>query len=64
MVRVTKTQRTADMPKFYLENGIPKALIIAVLPKDSEISYSVVVPLKTPKTRYQGFPLPGYRILR
>ncbi|MEO1010005.1 MAG: glycoside hydrolase family protein [Bacteroidota bacterium] len=42
---ITKTQRTADMPKFYMENGIPKALIIAVLPKDSEISFSVVIPL-------------------
>jgi len=43
---VTKTQRTADMPKVYLENGIPKALIIAVLPNDSEISFSLVIPLK------------------
>lgn len=42
----TKTARTADMPKFYMENGIPKALIIAILPKDSEISYSLVIPLK------------------
>lgn len=41
---VTKTQRTADMPKLYFENGIPKALIIAVLPKDSEDSFAVVIP--------------------
>lgn len=44
---VTKTTRTADMPKFYMEDGLPKALIIAILPKDSEISYSLVIPLKT-----------------
>lgn len=42
----TFCDRTADMPKFYMENGIPKALIIAVLPKDSEISFSLVIPLK------------------
>ena len=42
----TLCQRTADMPKFYMENGIPKALIIAVLPKDSEDSFAVVIPLK------------------
>lgn len=53
---VTKTQRTADMPKFYMETGIPKALTIAVLPKDSEISYSVVIPLKTPKPGTEAFP--------
>ena len=53
---ITKTQRTADMPKFYMENGLPKALIIAVLPKDSEISYSIVIPLKTPKPGTKAFP--------
>ncbi|ARV16562.1 hypothetical protein [Polaribacter sp. SA4-12] len=41
----TLCERTADMPKFYMENGIPKALIIAILPKDSEVSYSLVIPL-------------------
>ncbi|BAX78466.1 glycoside hydrolase family protein [Labilibaculum antarcticum] len=46
---VTKTERTADMPKFYMEDGVPKALIIAILPKDSEISYSLVIPLKKTK---------------
>lgn len=44
---VTKCQRTADMPKLYSENGIPKALIIAILPKDSEDSFSLVIPLNT-----------------
>ncbi|MGQ1788106.1 MULTISPECIES: family 43 glycosylhydrolase [unclassified Saccharicrinis] len=53
---VTKTARTADMPKFYMENGIPKALIIAILPKNSEISYSLVIPLKTPKPGTKAFP--------
>lgn len=42
---ITKTQRTADMPKFYFEDGVPKALIIAILPKGSEISYSLIIPL-------------------
>ncbi|WPR71120.1 glycoside hydrolase family protein [Flavobacterium sp. NG2] len=42
---ITKTERTADMPKLYMENGKPKALIIAILPKDSEISHSLVIPL-------------------
>lgn len=46
---VIKTTRTADMPKFYMENGVPKALIIAILPKGSEISYSLVIPLKVNK---------------
>ena len=46
---ITKTERTAYMPKFYMEDGLPKALIIAILPKDSEISYSLVIPLKTAK---------------
>ncbi|WP_010134582.1 family 43 glycosylhydrolase [Ochrovirga pacifica] len=53
---VTKTTRTADMPKFYMENGIPKALIIAVLPKGSGNSYSLVIPLKTPKPGTEAFP--------
>ncbi|WP_297089721.1 hypothetical protein [uncultured Draconibacterium sp.] len=44
---VTKTQRTADMPKLYYENGKPKALIIAALPKNSEDSFSLVIPLKS-----------------
>ncbi|UII75357.1 glycoside hydrolase family protein [Flagellimonas sp. HMM57] len=43
----TLCERTADMPKLYFEGGIPKALIIAVLPKDSEDSFSVVMPFKT-----------------
>ena len=41
--------RTADMPKLYFEKGAPKALIIAILPQNSEISYSLVIPLKQPK---------------
>ncbi|GIZ09654.1 hypothetical protein [Flavobacterium sp. UMI-01] len=53
---ITKTERTADMPKFYMENGLPKALIVAVLPKDTEISYSLVIPLKTPKPQTTAFP--------
>ncbi|WP_282136774.1 family 43 glycosylhydrolase [Seonamhaeicola maritimus] len=53
---VTKTTRTADMPKFYMENGIPKALIIAVLPENSEDSFSVVIPLKTPMPKTKAFP--------
>ncbi len=53
---VTQTQRTADMPKFYMENGIPKALIVAVLPAGSEVSYSVVIPLQTPPPGTQAFP--------
>ncbi len=52
----TQTARTADMPKFYMEDGIPKALIIAILPKDSEDSYSLVIPLKTPKPGTKAFP--------
>ncbi|WP_139956278.1 hypothetical protein [Flavicella sediminum] len=28
------------------KDGIPKALIIAILPKDSEVSFSLVIPLK------------------
>lgn len=43
---VTQTERTADMPKFYMENGVPKALIIAVLPEESGVSYSVIIQLK------------------
>ncbi|WP_282036422.1 family 43 glycosylhydrolase [Saccharicrinis aurantiacus] len=53
---VTKTERTADMPKFYMENGMPKALIIAILPKGSEVSYSLVIPLKTAKPKTEAFP--------
>ena len=41
----TICERTADMPKLYFEKGILKALIIAVLPKDSEDSFSLVIPL-------------------
>ena len=52
---VTKTERTADMPKLYMEDGVPKALIIAVLPKDSEISYSMVIPLNYPKSTTSAF---------
>ncbi|MBK1878950.1 family 43 glycosylhydrolase [Pelagicoccus mobilis] len=52
----TKTHRTADMPKFYMENGLPKALIIAVLPKGEEDSFAVIVPLKTPKPKTKTFP--------
>lgn len=43
---VTKTQRTADMPKLFIENGVPKALIIAVLPENSEESFSLVIPFE------------------
>ncbi|MDO6809672.1 glycoside hydrolase family protein [Zobellia galactanivorans] len=46
---VTKALRSADMPKFYMEDGVPKALIIAILPRDSEISFSLVIPLKSYK---------------
>lgn len=42
----TMCERTADMPKLYYENGIPKALIIAVLPKGSEVSFALVIPFK------------------
>jgi len=56
---VTKTGRTADMPKLYFENGIPKALIIAVLPQNSEISFSLVIPLDYPKNATKAF---SYRI--
>ncbi|WP_297089700.1 hypothetical protein [uncultured Draconibacterium sp.] len=52
----TFCERTADMPKFYMENGVPKALIIAVLPKDSEISFSLVIPLKQAKQTTEAFP--------
>ncbi len=38
-----RCRRTADMPKLYVEDGIVKALIIAVLPKDSDDSFAVVV---------------------
>jgi hypothetical protein len=49
----TYCQRTADMPKFFMEDGVPKALIAAVLPRDSEISFSVVIPLKSEVFPYQ-----------
>lgn len=39
-------ERTADMPKIYMENGKIKALIIASLPKDSEVSFATVISLK------------------
>ncbi|MEX0320880.1 MAG: family 43 glycosylhydrolase [Puniceicoccaceae bacterium] len=52
----TYCQRTADMPKFYMEDGFPKALIIAVLPKDSEDSFSLVIPMKKAKPLTDGFP--------
>ena len=42
----TVCERTADMPKLYFEEGQLKAMTIAVLPKNSEISFSVVIPLK------------------
>ncbi len=42
---VTQCERTADMPKLYFENGMPKALVIAVLPTGSEDSFSLVIPL-------------------
>jgi hypothetical protein len=42
----TLCERTADMPKLFFENGKPKALIIAILPKNSEISFSLVILLK------------------
>ncbi|WP_211324151.1 family 43 glycosylhydrolase [Echinicola strongylocentroti] len=53
---VTHTKRTADMPKFYMEGGIPKAMIVAVLPEESEDSYSVVLPLKAPLPETKAFP--------
>ncbi|WP_158655225.1 glycoside hydrolase family protein [Flavivirga eckloniae] len=40
----TLCERTADMPKLYFEDATPKALVIAVLPKDSEHSFSLVIP--------------------
>ena len=40
-----RCQRTADMPKIYIEDGVPRALVIAALPKDSEDSFSLVIPL-------------------
>ncbi|TXE13899.1 sucrase [Seonamhaeicola algicola] len=41
----TLCERTADMPKLYFEDGKLKALVIAVLPKDSDDSFSLVIPL-------------------
>ena len=41
----TLCDRTADMPKLYMENGIPKALIIASLIKDGDDSFVTVIPL-------------------
>ena len=48
---VTLCERTADMPKLYFEESEPKALVIAVLPKDSEISFSLVIPLFNQSTK-------------
>lgn len=42
----TECTRTADMPKLYMENGRPKALIIATLPKGEDDSFVTVIPLK------------------
>ncbi|MCG6190499.1 glycoside hydrolase family protein [Maribellus maritimus] len=42
---VTTCTRTCDMPKIYMEHGKMKALIMATLPVDSEISFSTIVPL-------------------
>lgn len=42
----TKCDRTADMPKLYIENGKSKALIIATLPKNSDDSFVTIIPLK------------------
>ncbi|MFI3320796.1 MAG: glycoside hydrolase family protein [Rikenellaceae bacterium] len=42
----TTCGRTADMPKLYMEDGRPKALIIATLPKGSDDSFVTVIPLK------------------
>lgn len=42
----TICERTADMPKLYMEDGRPKALIIASLPKDEDDSFVTVIPLK------------------
>ncbi len=52
----TPTERTADMMKFYMEDGLPKALIIAVLPKHSEDSFSLIIPLETPEPGTAAFP--------
>ena len=38
--------RTADMPKLYFENGKPKALIIATLPKGEDDSFVTIIPFK------------------
>ncbi|MEM0914917.1 MAG: glycoside hydrolase family protein [Planctomycetota bacterium] len=46
----TLCERTADMPKVYTDDGVPKALIIAVLPRDSEVSFAVIIPLQTRAT--------------
>lgn len=45
----THCQRTADMPKIFFEDGSPQALIIAVLPKDSDDSFSLVIPFEDAK---------------
>lgn len=41
----THCERTADMPKLYFENGVLTALIIAVLPKGSNDSFALVIPV-------------------
>ncbi len=41
----TICNRTADMPKVYLEDGKIKALIIATLPEGSDDSFVTVIPL-------------------
>ena len=33
------------MLKLYMEDGEPKALIIAVLPEDSDVSFAVIIPV-------------------
>ncbi|MFR9651209.1 MAG: glycoside hydrolase family protein [Rikenellaceae bacterium] len=41
----TMCERTADMPKLYMEDGRPKALIIATLPKGEDDSFVTVIPI-------------------
>jgi len=42
---VQECERTCDMPKLYMEDGKAKALIMATLPIDTEVSFATVVPL-------------------
>lgn len=42
---VVKCDRTADMPKLYMEDGKLKALIFATLPKDGDDSFVTITPI-------------------